>query len=132
MGVTEGTSLSPVSMACGDVLSLANASRPRAEHLTLRGVKIWPHSRLPPEPWGSSGQNGVWVLGLAPGETAEGSPEPPPLRLSSEVQTPAAQCVPLQAACHPLPLQFPVAGGQLGRGWEETLLMLSDLQSIWE
>lgn len=88
---------------------------------------------------GSSGQKGVWVLGLAPGETAEGSPEPSPLLLPSAVQTPAVQPVPLQAACHhhpptpphPRPRNFLLQGDSWGGGGK-TLLLLSDLQLIWE
>lgn len=124
-----------VNTACGYVSSSANASRPQAEPLTLRGIKTWPDSRPPPGPGGGTLDGkaiGCWAS-VTRGGGCRSQPRacrdcaPPPQHAG---WTPAAQRVPLRAVLRPPPRNFLSQGDSWGRG--SGLVLLSDLQPIWE
>lgn len=110
-----------VNTACGYVSSSANASRPQAEPLTLRGIKTWPDSRPPPGPGGGTLDRkaiGCWAS-VTRGGGCRSQPRacrdcapPPTCRLDPS----CTACAPAGRASPSSP-QFPVAGGQLGPGF---------------
>lgn len=110
-----------VNTACGYVSSSANASRPQAEPLTLRGIKTWPDSRPPPGPGGGTLDGkaiGCWAS-VTRGGGCRSQPRacrdcaPPPNMQAGPQLHSVCPC----GLCFALLLQFPVAGGQLGPGF---------------
>lgn len=123
-----------VNTACGYVSSSANASRPQAEPLTLRGIKTWPDSRPPPGPGGGTLDRkaiGCWASVTRGGGCRS---QPRACRDCAPPQhagwTPAAQRVLRRAVLRPPPRNFLSQGDSWGRG--SGLVLLSDLQPIWE